>query len=81
MWKLSYKLTKVFKNVDSKGPLKIAVTIKTRLEKFKIHIPLIQVVCNQGLKSRHWEAMNKILGINITPNSETTSLKVYIVYE
>lgn len=76
MWKLSYKLTKHFKNADSKGPNKIAVTIKTRLEKFKIHIPLIQVVCNPGLKERHWSAMNKILGVDITPNSDSTSLKV-----
>lgn len=76
MWKLSYKLTKQFKNADSKGPLKIAVTIKSRLEKFKIHIPLIQVICNPGLKPRHWEAMNAVLGIDITPNEDaTTSLK------
>lgn len=75
MWKLSYKLTKQFKSADTKGPLKIAVTIKSRLEKFKIHIPLIQVVCNPGLKTRHWDAMNTILGIKITPEAETTSLK------
>lgn len=81
MWKLSYKLTKQFKGADSKGPLKIAVTIKNRLEKFKIHIPLIQVLCNPGLKSRHWDTMNSVLGVNITPDAETTSLKVILLNE
>lgn len=78
MWKLSYKLTKQFKGADSKGPLKIAVTMKSRLEKFKMNIPLIQVVCNPGLKLRHWSQMNTIVGVNITPELEVTSLKVIL---
>lgn len=78
MWKLSYKLTKQFKGGDSKGPLRTAMTMKGRLEKFKINIPLIQVVCNPGLKSRHWDAMNAIVGVDITPEPEITSLKVFI---
>lgn len=79
MWKLSYKLTKQFKTPDLKGPLKVAVTIKTRLEKFKINIPLIQVICNPGLKQRHWDQMNEIIDSDITPN-EKTCLKDILKY-
>ena len=78
MWKQSYRLTKLFRNSDYKGPLKVALTIKSRIEKFKINLPLIQVLCNPGLKPRHWDSMNKILGIDITPN-EQTSLKDILV--
>ena len=72
MWKLSYKLTKQFKNSDYKGPLRVAVTIKSRLEKFKTNIPIIQVICNPGFKSRHWDLICEILGVDIRPNEETT---------
>jgi dynein heavy chain len=72
MWKLSYKLSKQFNNSDCKGPLKVAVTIKSRLEKFKLYIPLIQVICNPGLKTRHWNSICHILKIDIRPNEETT---------
>ena len=80
MWKLSYKLTKLFRhNQEYNGPLKVALMIKSRLEKFKINIPLIQVLCNPGLKSRHWDSMNQVLNMSITPNEET-SLKDLLKY-
>jgi dynein heavy chain len=72
MWKLSYKLSKQFNSPDCKGPLKVAVTVKSRIEKFKIFIPLIQVICNPGLKSRHWDSICRILNADIRPNDDTT---------
>ena len=77
MWKLSYRLTKMFNTVENKGPLKVALTIKNRIEKFKINLPFIQIFCNPGLKQRHWQSMNQALGIYITPN-EDTSLKDFL---
>ena len=41
------------------GPLKAAATIKGKLEKFKINMPLITAICNPGLKPRHWDLMSK----------------------
>lgn len=72
MWKLSYRLTKLFTHPDYKSPLRAAITIKSRLEKFKINLPSIQVLCNPGLKQRHWELMNDIVGFDMTPKTETT---------
>ena len=77
MWKLSYRLTKMFNTVENKGPLKVALTIKNRLEKFKINLPTIQVFCNPGLKERHWDLMNQALGVYITPDAQT-SLKDFL---
>ncbi len=80
MWKLSYRLTKLFNHPDYKCPFRAAVTIKTRLEKFKINLPIIQVLCNPGLKDRHWTMMNEKLGFEITPTADTT-LKEMLKYD
>lgn len=80
MWKLSYKLTKLFNHPEYKCPFRAAITIKTRLEKFKINLPVIQVLCNPGLKERHWKMMTEKLGIDITPK-EDTSLKEMLKYD
>jgi len=72
MWKLSYKLMKHFKQVDFKASTKVAITVKTRLERLKINIPIIQSLCNPGLKPRHWCSINQILDVDITPTEDTT---------
>ena len=72
MWKISYKLTKQFKNPEFKGPLRVAVNIKSRLEKFRANINLIQVVCNPGLKTRHWNQLSQVLNTDIRPNEAST---------
>jgi len=35
------------------------MTIKGKLEKFRIHMPLINVLCNPGIKDRHWQLMSE----------------------
>jgi dynein heavy chain len=80
MWKLSYKLTKQFNNPEFKCPLKVAVTIKSKLEKFKVNIPFIQVLSNPGLKQRHWDAICKLTNLEITP-SEETNIREFLKYE
>lgn len=79
MWKNSFKLTKIFKNSDQKGPLKVSLTVKHKLEKFRADLPYIQVFCNPGLKERHWELINKILQAQINPN-DNISLKEILEY-
>ncbi len=58
LWKVSYKLTKVFNHPDLMGPLRAAATIKARIEKFKINMPLITALCTPGIKQRHWDQMS-----------------------
>ncbi|XP_053575219.1 dynein axonemal heavy chain 3-like [Bombina bombina] len=71
LWKASYKMTKVFYHPDLHGPLKVATTIKTKLEKFKINMPLVTALCTPGIKPRHWNQMSQKVGFNITPNEGT----------
>jgi len=57
---------------EFKGPLRVAISIKTKLQKFKLNLPIIHVVANPGLKKRHWQQISSILGSDITPNDNTT---------
>ncbi|XP_073413059.1 dynein axonemal heavy chain 3-like [Dendrobates tinctorius] len=76
LWKTSYKLTKAFYHPDLYGPLKVATTIKTKLEKFKINMPLVTALCTPGIKPRHWDLMCEKVGFNITPHEGTSLLEI-----
>jgi len=40
------------------------------------NIPVIAVMCNPGLKSRHWEHMSSIAKFDLMPDSSTTLRKM-----
>lgn len=40
------------------------------------HIPVVSILCNPGIRSRHWEQMSEIVGYDLTPDSGTTLRKV-----
>ena len=47
------------------GPMRASVTIKAKLEKFKLNMPLIGALCNPGIKKRHWDMMSEKVGAGI----------------
>ncbi|XP_032809855.2 dynein axonemal heavy chain 3-like isoform X2 [Petromyzon marinus] len=71
LWKTSYRLTKVFNHPEMHGPMRVATAIKARLEKFKINMPLITVLCTPGIKERHWEMMSVKAGVPLPAREET----------
>ncbi|XP_033642613.1 dynein heavy chain 3, axonemal-like [Asterias rubens] len=77
LWKTSYKLTKTFAgSSDMMGPMRASVTIKAKLEKFKLNMPLIGALCNPGIKKRHWDMMSEKVGFNMQPTNETPLLEM-----
>ncbi len=40
------------------------------------NLPIVHLLCNPGLRGRHWEQMNEIAGFNITPDSGTSLRKM-----
>ncbi|KAL8585021.1 Dynein heavy chain 3, axonemal [Nucella lapillus] len=77
MWRTLYKLIKSFG--EHSGPRRIAESVKAKIDKFKHHLPIIQVICNPGIQDRHWAAMSSIVGFDISPD-EDTSLQVMLDY-
>ena len=71
MRRMVHKLQKTL--TDQIGPRRVADMIKNRLDKFKVHIPLLQVICNPGLKERHWQQMSQLAGQPL-PHDNTISL-------
>ncbi|XP_071815449.1 dynein axonemal heavy chain 3-like isoform X3 [Apostichopus japonicus] len=71
LWRSSYKLTKQFAKPDMIGPMRAAATIKGKLEKFKINMPLVHALCNPGIKERHWNMMSEKVGFNMIPEEDT----------
>ena len=40
------------------------------------NIPVISVMCNRGMRGRHWKQMSDIAGFDLTPDSGTTLRKM-----
>ncbi|XP_029642789.1 dynein heavy chain 12, axonemal-like isoform X2 [Octopus sinensis] len=57
------------------GP-RVCDTVLEELKQFKKNIPLITIMCNPGMRSRHWERMSELVSFNLTPDTGTTLRKV-----
>lgn len=70
-----FKLEKMF----AKKPYAEAIArhFKERVEEFKQHLPIISVLFNPGLRSRHWEQISEISGKKVQP-TETTNLSYFL---
>ncbi|XP_031567893.1 dynein heavy chain 3, axonemal-like [Actinia tenebrosa] len=71
MFRTVFKLSKTFGDVPA--PRRVADSVKSKIDKFKVHLPLLQVICNPGLRDRHWEQMSEVVEFDIKPEP-TTSL-------
>ncbi|EDV27935.1 uncharacterized protein TRIADDRAFT_52992 [Trichoplax adhaerens] len=69
MWHTIHRLSRTFSDVTS--PRRVVETVKSKLEKFKINLPILQILRNPGLKDRHWESMSEIVEYDIKPDEDT----------
>ncbi|XP_030590036.1 dynein heavy chain 12, axonemal [Archocentrus centrarchus] len=56
--------------------VRLCSTVMEQIKNFKNHIPLVSILCNPGLRARHWAQMSQIVGYDLTPDSSTTLRKV-----
>lgn len=56
MFRTMYKLTKVFS--DQPGPRNVTERLRNKIEKFRLHQPLLNIICNPGIRDRHWEQVS-----------------------
>lgn len=50
--------------------------MKAKVEEFKGHIPLVQVMFNPGLRDRHWMQMSDIIGYTIKADEDMNLAKM-----
>lgn len=48
---------------DSPGPRSVTDRTKVKIDKFKVHLPLLSVLCNPGIGPRHWSLASRICGL------------------
>ncbi|KAM4651998.1 dynein axonemal heavy chain 12 [Discoglossus pictus] len=54
----------------------MCATVMEEIKYFKEFIPLVSILCNPGIRSRHWQQMSEIVAYDLTPNTGTTLRKV-----
>ncbi|KAJ1527339.1 Dynein heavy chain 7, axonemal, partial [Nowakowskiella sp. JEL0078] len=60
--------------VQAAAPQNIAKQVKEKIDEFMLNLPIINVICNHGMRDRHWTKMSAICEFDIKPDS-TTSLR------
>ncbi|KFO19799.1 Dynein heavy chain 7, axonemal [Fukomys damarensis] len=50
--------------------------IMEQIKAFKDCIPTVSILCNPGMRARHWKQMSEIVGYDLTPDSGTTLRKI-----
>jgi dynein heavy chain len=58
------------------APRKVASQVMERLDEFMLNMPLIRVLCNPGMRDRHWDRLSEIAGMEIKPDASTTLRKM-----
>ena len=43
--------------------------MKGKVSDFKQNTPLVQCICNKGMRDRHWEQMSKIVEFSLKPDT------------
>ncbi|CAH0726011.1 unnamed protein product, partial [Brenthis ino] len=73
-YKIVYKLEKSFQDVPD--TFQLAQSVRSKMEDFKTHMPIIQTLGNPGMKPRHWEKVSEIVGFPIVVDDELSLEKV-----
>ncbi|KAM9752840.1 dynein axonemal heavy chain 12 [Menidia menidia] len=80
MEKMSGKMTRQ-SNEDGPNKLEsptveLCSAVMEQIKRFKGYIPVVSILCNPGIRARHWQQMSQIVGYDLTPNSGTTLRKL-----
>ncbi|KAI4553815.1 hypothetical protein MJT46_015995 [Ovis ammon polii x Ovis aries] len=54
----------------------MCTTVMEQIKVFKDYIPTVSILCNPGMRARHWKQLSEIVGYDLTPDSGTTLRKV-----
>jgi dynein heavy chain len=69
MWRSAYKYLKTYS--DKPMLKKLAEAMKNEVGNFKPHVPLVMIMCNKGLRDRHWDQIGEVVGFSVRPAEKT----------
>jgi len=69
-WRTAYKFQKTWG--DKECALTLSTSMKDLIGKFKPQVPLVTILCNKGLRDRHWDSFSDIVGFSIKPHERTS---------
>ena len=58
----------------------MSTSLKADVEEFKTQVPILQVICNPGLRDRHWEQMTEVVGIDNFAPEPGSSVSRYLAW-
>ncbi|ESN95105.1 hypothetical protein HELRODRAFT_102708 [Helobdella robusta] len=67
---------KITNNNEEPAVFQVINAVLESMKKFRNHIPTIMVLCNLGLRQRHWTQMSDLAKFDLTPDSSTTLRKM-----
>ncbi|CAD7943415.1 unnamed protein product [Amoebophrya sp. A25] len=78
--KSMFKASKAFtsRGDDYKGVLAITEQIRDQLTDFQQYLPLVVAMRNEGMKERHWQQIQELVGQTIEPEMENFTLQNFI---
>lgn len=56
---------------------KLVDVVKSAIEEFKEHMPIVMTLGNPGMKQRHWNQVSEIVGFPIKVDTSMTLSKVF----
>jgi dynein heavy chain len=69
-----YKLQSLLE--DAPKANEISKVIIERIQEFSVNLPLIKILCNRGMRDRHWTKISDIAGFEIRPDAQSTLRKM-----
>lgn len=58
--------------VNNPQAKRIAEQVRLKIDKFKIYLPILDAICQQGLNERHWNLISEELGQIVNPELYST---------
>ncbi|ELU12017.1 hypothetical protein CAPTEDRAFT_196412 [Capitella teleta] len=62
--------------VTPPASLTVCNMVQENMKEFRENIPVISIMCNKGMRARHWKGMSDIAGFDMTPDSGSTLRKM-----
>lgn len=75
MHRSAFKLARNFQE-EWPQPAAVADGIRRQVAEFRKHLPLLQVMCTEGMTDRHWREVSETVGFSVRPDNTTDLTKL-----